>query len=1278
MTPKPSSCAGCALYEIGKGFQPRPEGTNSLGLAIFGDALGDPEVRDSLPLRPSGPAGAILERTIKRAGFDRQQLSVHSCVRCQPPKNHLEHAEYELDALNFCDSAYTQKELSGPNPPKVILALGNVPLRHFTGMTGKKRSVNHIRGFYLDNLRYPGIPVISTIDPKYIARKKANLLGVLRADFLRALQLAKAGGKFQRPVKNYTCFPPLDAARAWLAAARLDPISLITYDIETVESIQGTDESELRALPDGRIEWTKIKEEFQDIPEDRLEPEEEPVASVEISTARITQIQFSINLTEAIILPFTGDYIQIARDIMALPNVKGSWNGRLFDLPIMRQAQVYCAGIHHDFMDAQHHLQPDLPKGLQFVTSFHIPEAEPWKHLSDADPGRYGGDDVMYLREFGPKILKQLQDGGLWYGYDKQVRELGIVLDGATRRGIPVDNPRRLALDAEVETAQTLVGEEIQARVVDELRNCEPKNGYINPGIALKKIKESRYGLKPGEKWGIRDFGSGATTPVSPAELTRVVIGSATGEPSGLFAVDATLDAGGRWCRLQPFLPNSTKQILKWIKWRRERDIQGKISAYRTQARYVHQPLADLRGMAERTTAWKVPKTLRDDKETTAKVELERLAKRTGDDFLLKIIEHREYGKIRSTYVQGWTPAADGCIHSVFKFTPATGQLGCSAHWTPVTTKRGVIPIRNVQIGDLVWTHKYRWRRVTRTVIKGVAPMVDVKFSTGQVLTCTTDHRLLFSIDEHSQTMDQCRGEHQKGASTLSGNRGIHDGGHSQAIKNHYSHSLLGFTQPDAPCRVQRSATSQVCLLEEGEQQPQFWKEGPSSPTMERVGGRWLRVSDYLEGWKTSVCSQSSDGGSTWIEETAAQVRGPSHRRGSQEQRFRQSGFSHVQGARANSLPTKEGLVGCSIEEINPAGSYEVYDLTVEEDESYETCGVFSHNSSGPNCQNGPSPKGPEGSRQRRLAQKFREMVKAKPGHKIVALDYKAFHVLTTGFEAKAATWMRLARRDMHSFTTGMFIGEPWEKWLDLGDDELDEVLGMIKGQKTARYKELGTNFIRNRKAKPAGLAIGFGAKEAKIFDLNQESFANVGEVKKFFTLLKTLDPRVFKWQQEIRWECHNTNKGFLKSNFEYIRWFHDVYRWDSRKQDHVPGEDHEAVVAYKPSNDAFGIKKDVELWLGAEGLDEKFGFANDIHDELWFHCPDRYVEECTHRVREKMMEPNRRLIDPILAPIGLWCEVEASVGPSWGEMEDLKFGRDFINGILKLEDEARKGSLIL
>jgi hypothetical protein len=305
-------------------------------------------------------------------------------------------------------------------------------------------------------------------------------------------------------------------------------------------------------------------------------------------------------------------------------------------------------------------------------------------------------------------------------------------------------------------------------------------------------------------------------------------------------------------------------------------------------------------------------------------------------------------------------------------------------------------------------------------------------------------------------------------------------------------------------------------------------------------------------------------------------------------------------------------------------------------------------------------------------------MVKAKPGHKIVALDYKAFHVLTTGFEAKAATWMRLARRDMHSFTTGMFIGEPWEKWLDLGDDELDEVLGMIKGQKTARYKELGTNFIRNRKAKPAGLAIGFGAKEAKIFDLNQESFANVGEVKKFFTLLKTLDPRVFKWQQEIRWECHNTNKGFLKSNFEYIRWFHDVYRWDSRKQDHVPGEDHEAVVAYKPSNDAFGIKKDVELWLGAEGLDEKFGFANDIHDELWFHCPDRYVEECTHRVREKMMEPNRRLIDPILAPIGLWCEVEASVGPSWGEMEDLKFGRDFINGILKLEDEARKGSLIL
>ena len=40
-----------------------------------------------------------------------------------------------------------------------------------------------------------------------------------------------------------------------------------------------------------------------------------------------------------------------------------------------------------------------------------------------------------------------------------------------------------------------------------------------------------------------------------------------------------------------------------------------------------------------------------------------------------------------------------------------------------------------------------------------------------------------------------------------------------------------------------------------------------------------------------------------------------------------------------------------TIEEIEISGDYQVYDITVAEDESYEACGVFSHNSSSPNLQ---------------------------------------------------------------------------------------------------------------------------------------------------------------------------------------------------------------------------------------------------------------------------------------------------------------------------------------
>src|SRR5208282_4502294 len=122
-------------------------------------------------------------------------------------------------------------------------------------------------------------------------------------------------------------------------------------------------------------------------------------------------------------------------------------------------------------------------------------------------------------------------------------------------------------------------------------------------------------------------------------------------------------------------------------------------------------------------------------------------AARQKDTFYTKVIECRELSKAKSTYVDGFRPHADGRVHTTFTFATAIGQTSCCASWTPVRTQRGDIPIKDVQVGDLVWTHQQRWRPVTATWIHAPDEMVEVQFSNGIVLTCTTNHRLL--VFEH-------------------------------------------------------------------------------------------------------------------------------------------------------------------------------------------------------------------------------------------------------------------------------------------------------------------------------------------------------------------------------------------------------------------------------------------------------------------------------------------------------------------------------------------------
>ncbi len=200
MLPKPPDCP----IPGARGFM-RPEGTGSLGVLMLGESAGTHEVREGLPFRPTAPAGSVLERAIKRAGYERQQFRIWNMIGCQPKDNKLDHMPYEQAALTHCkprlDAVIAEMK------PRCIMTLGAVPTRALTGMTGYKQSIGLLRGFLLPSLDYE-CPVLPSYHPSYLRRggkgkdesgaavkgEKGggmSLFGVLMGDIHRAVQVAK-------------------------------------------------------------------------------------------------------------------------------------------------------------------------------------------------------------------------------------------------------------------------------------------------------------------------------------------------------------------------------------------------------------------------------------------------------------------------------------------------------------------------------------------------------------------------------------------------------------------------------------------------------------------------------------------------------------------------------------------------------------------------------------------------------------------------------------------------------------------------------------------------------------------------------------------------------------------------------------------------------------------------------------------------------------------------------------------------------------------------------
>lgn len=627
---KPDSCIGCSLYDLSSGFT-RPEGKGTIPLLIIGEAAGEAEAKDGLPLRPYAPSGSVVEKAIKQLGYTREQFVLWNVVGCRPPGNLLEGEWYERGAIDHCRRHFDK--VVEQFRPKAIIALGNVALMALTGSSGKDRTVSSLRGYVLWSDRY-NLPVIPTYHPSFVRRGGLKLFWVLRHDLNKAIAIAQ--GKFkegegyvlcqtpsdirEKTQLKYVVQPPAAYLQDWLTQLRTNPETFFSYDIETGYTAEQDEEER------------------------------------EVKGKEITQIQFSQAVGEGIALKWNAETEEFAREVFALANPRGNQNTWRFDTRILRLNDVEPAPVgvtSHDTMIMWHCYQPDLPQKLQFAASF-FGMPFPWKHFVSQDFGLYGVCDVdavqrMYARL--PEVMKKKVNSetgmSVWDGYLQSFVPLQSILEGMQRRGIGVDVEGQAKLREWVLADQARVNEELQPLVPMEIKKRKEWKMWpddVKPIVeaaktALVRMKTEELvaeGLKVTKK---------ATTIILKIKDIAAADELGLGLSYGIAKLGYKRDGSVLYKQLD-YNPNSTFQLRALLK-------HFKVD---------------------------IPTTL-DGVETTGKGELRKLLKKSkaGEviPIVMKTLEYRELGKAVNTYIdgKGWTPDSEGRVHTTFTHKSATWQL---------------------------------------------------------------------------------------------------------------------------------------------------------------------------------------------------------------------------------------------------------------------------------------------------------------------------------------------------------------------------------------------------------------------------------------------------------------------------------------------------------------------------------------------------------------------------------------------------------------------------
>lgn len=376
-------------------------------------------------------------------------------------------------------------------------------------------------------------------------------------------------------------------------------------------------------------------------------------------------------------------------------------------------------------------------------------------------------------------------------------------------------------------------------------------------------------------------------------------------------------------------------------------------------------------------------------------------------------------------------------------------------------------------------------------------------------------------------------------------------------------------------------------------------------------------------------------------------------------------------------------LKGTYVDGFQPGPDHKVHSTI-----TFDTA-IGQLSSRNPNIQNFPKLKPTV-----KLAKAMRAMIDATavdPAFEISEWDYKSCHALTLGFLAEDPDYMRLTRLDVHSAVAGHML----ELW------NVRDILKESDEELRKRFKWLKSNpewkLVRDDQAKHGILGIGNGLRPKGLFERYMENFT-LGQcpeckvhgyrvvredlakpinkrckvckgtgvpsgrkiAERLFDILEGLFPKLFKYHDSERRTAHE--KMQLVSPFLHIRRFYEVYRWNPKKHNDAQGTmgdwDHgdqsEQAVSFRHPNIAFGHIRETLKAIHYCGMAAKWGMFNNVHDSLMFMYPREMREEHVADIAPMMRAPSV-ILKNALCPTGLVIDIEASAGPNWRDLEEIR-----------------------